>query len=149
MGRKDKTVHSRVPTGANSPGKRPAAAPSRHEEQQIRFRFGRLDHGKWALCEIDRAHHRRVLDRLAYFEQMTVGQAKQNGILSDYDMKDCKNKQATKRLAEQYDGQDSLCCLKIAPSESLRLLGIRELNEFHVVWWDPAHEVWPEGKIRR
>ncbi|MEU9516816.1 hypothetical protein [Micromonospora sp. NPDC048169] len=149
MSRKEKTVHSRVPTGANSPGKQPAAAPTRYEDQQIRFRFGRLDHGRWALCDIDKAHHKRLLNRLAHFENLTVGQAKQQGLLADYDMSTFPNRQAAKRLAEQYDGQDSISRLKVAPGENLRLLGIRELNEFHIVWWDPAHVIWDEGKIRR
>lgn len=39
-----------------------------------------------------------------------------------------------------------MCRLTIAPSEQLRLLGIREGNEFHIVWWDANHDVWPEDK---
>jgi len=112
----------------------------------LRFRFGRLDHEKWALCKIERKHHKRLLERLAHFEKMTVGQAKAANLLADYEMAECPNKSARKRLNNQYDGQDSISRLAIAPSEDLRLMGIREGNEFHIVWWDPNHDVWPEGK---
>ncbi|ORV53074.1 hypothetical protein AWC03_21340 [Mycobacterium europaeum] len=98
------------------------------------------------MCKIDRKHHKRLLDRLAYFEKMTVGQARSNDLLADYEMAECPNQAARKRLNNQYDGQDSICRLTIAPSESLRLLGIREGHEFHIVWWDANHEIWPEGK---
>lgn len=61
-------------------------------DQTLRFLFGRLDHDKWALCKIDRKHHKRLLDRLAYFEKMTMAQARFNDLLADYDMADCPNK---------------------------------------------------------
>jgi hypothetical protein len=132
-------------TASPRPEKRAYSSPTPPDEN-LRFRFGRLDHDKWALCKIDRKHHKRLLERLAHFEKMTVGQARANNLLADYDMSDCRNKSARTRLNNQYNGQDSLCRLTIAPGESLRLLGIREGNEFHIVWWDPNHEVWPEGK---
>ncbi|MBO0881529.1 MAG: hypothetical protein J2P17_14555 [Mycobacterium sp.] len=114
----------------------------------IRFRFGRLDHGKWALCKIDRQHHKRLLERLAYFEQMTVAQAKSNDVLADYDMSECTNQSAKRRLSSRYSGQDSLSRLTVDPHGKLRLLGIREDHEFHIVWWDPNHEIWPDKNVR-
>jgi hypothetical protein len=77
---------------------------------------------------------------------MTVNQARTQQLLVDYDMADCPNKAARQRLNNRHDGQDSISRLTIAPSESLRLLGIREGNKFHIVWWDPTHDVWPEGR---
>lgn len=112
------------------------------------FRFGRVDHDKWALCKIDRQHHKRLLQRLAYFEQMTVAQAKSNDVLADYDMSECTNQTAKRRLSSRYDGQDSLSRLTVDPHGKLRLLGIREGHEFHIVWWDPDHEIWPDKNVR-
>ncbi|WP_100520586.1 hypothetical protein [Mycobacteroides abscessus] len=80
---------------------------------------------------------------------MTVEQAKSNNILADYDMSECPNKAARQRLNNQYDGLDSISRLTVSPGESLRLLGIREHNEFHIVWWDPCHEIWPTDKTVR
>lgn len=129
--------------------KQPQSAAPQHESQCLRFRFGRLDHGKWELSAISKTDHGRLLKKLAHFEEMTVAQARASGLLADYDVTSIPNRQATQRLVNQYGAQDSLCRLYIASGESLRLLGIRERNEFHIVWWDPNHNVWPEGKIRR
>jgi hypothetical protein len=38
--------------------------------------------------------------------------------------------------------------LAIDPYRKLRLLGIGEGHEFHIVWWDPKHEIWPGKNIR-
>ncbi|WP_418003345.1 hypothetical protein ACNO8X_26055 [Mycobacterium sp. PDNC021] len=130
---------------APPPAKRPFSSPPA-PDKLLTFRFGRLDHDKWALCKIERGHHKRLLERLAYFETLTVEQARANHVLSDYDMSEFPNKNARKRLNNQYDGHDALCGLKIAPSEDMRLFGIREGHEFHIIWWDPGHEVWNQGK---
>lgn len=121
-------------------------APDKH----LRFRFGRLDHGgKWPLTKIDKKDHERLLKRLGHFETMTVAEARKNNLLAQYDMTDCPNKAAKTRLSNQYGGLDSITRLTVEPSGSLRLHGILEENEFHIVWWDPKHEIWPEGKTVR
>jgi hypothetical protein len=107
-----------------------------------------LDHGKWALCKIGNQHHERLLSKLAYFEGLTVAQAKANDLLADYDMTECPNGGAKKRLANQYEGEDNLSRLTIEPNGKLRLMGIRDEHEFHIVWWDPNHEVWPDKNVR-
>jgi hypothetical protein len=137
------------PTSAQAPN--PAKTPHSvtPPDEQIRFRFGKLDHHKWPLAAITKTHHQRLLKRLAAFEEMTVKQARENGALSDYDMADCKNRQAAQRLAQQYEGCDTLCCLRVAPGEAMRLMGIREGNQFHIIWWDPNHQVWAEGQQRK
>ncbi|SLG34241.1 Uncharacterised protein [Mycobacteroides abscessus subsp. abscessus] len=55
MPRKPKQV--KTPIRAES-SKQPAAAAVRSEDLCIRFRFGRLDHDKWALASIQRDHRR-------------------------------------------------------------------------------------------
>jgi hypothetical protein len=87
-----------------------------------------------------------LLKRLGYFEGLTVSEAKSNNLLVQYDMTECPNTAAKKRLANQYDGLDSITRLTVEPAGSLRLHGILEGNEFHIVWWDPKHDIWPEGK---
>jgi hypothetical protein len=138
-----------VPGSTLSPdsGKQAVSSPP-EPDKFLRFRFGRLDHDKWALCKIDKQHHKRLLDRLAYFEQMTVAQAKSNEVLADYDMSECRNQAAKRRLASRYESLDALSRLTVDPSGKLRLLGIREDNEFHIVWWDPNHEIWPDKNVR-
>lgn len=89
------------------------------------------------------------MKRLKYFESLTLEQAQQNKVIGEYDMVDCLNKSATKVLAQQYEGQDTLTKLVIEPSGAGRLFAIREGHELHVLWWHANHEVWPEGKTKR
>jgi hypothetical protein len=98
------------------------------------------------LCKIEKRDHARLLKRLGHFETMTVAEARSNNLLTQYDMTDCKNKAAKTRLSNQYDGLDSITRLTIEPNGSLRLHGILEGHEFHIVWWDPKHEIWPDDK---
>lgn len=146
MGNNRKQVRA---SGRSDAGKQPVAASSNPDDEPIRFRFGRMDEHKWQLTKISKSDNERLLKRLAHFEKLTVGQARANSVLADYDMADCPNEQARRRLANQYDGQDSLCRLDITPSGAHRLMGIREGGQFHIIWWDPSHDIWPEGKQKR
>lgn len=130
-------------------GKQPVQAPTNVEERKLRFRFDIVDHRHWPLRKIRPPEHERLLKRLKYFEAMSVADAKSNNALADYDMGDCPNKNAAEILRKAFDGQDSLTRLTIEPSGPGRLFGIREAHEFHVLWWDQNHEVWPEGKTVR
>ncbi|MDF3310949.1 hypothetical protein P3H15_38775 [Rhodococcus sp. T2V] len=128
--------------------KLPTSAPA-DEDQQLRFRFGLVDERNWPLSKISREHFSRLLKRLAYFENLTVAQAKSNNLLADYDVSVCPNKSVPKILTLSHAGRDDLCRLTVAPSGDNRLFGFREGSEFHILWWDPNHDVWPEGKIKR
>ncbi|CAH0216736.1 hypothetical protein SRABI83_02278 [Arthrobacter sp. Bi83] len=135
----EKTPYADFP----GPGRLPVAAPL-NTEGHLRFRFADVDHGgKWPLTKIAKADHIQLLKKLKHYERMTVHDAKRTGALADYDMAKCPNKDATKRLAEQFNGRDDLARLKV--TEVQRLLGFRVGNEFSIVWWDPGHAVWPSG----
>lgn len=125
--------------------KTPVSVPPSRKDL-IRFRFDQVDNKHWPLRKISNDHHERLLKRLAYFETLTVQDAISNKLLADYDMSQCPNKTATSVLAQRDEPADSLCRLSIEPSGPLRLHGIRVGHEFHVLWWDPKHEVWPENK---
>jgi len=80
---------------------------------------------------------------------MSVQQAHDCHLLETIDVESFKNKTAKQRLKNNYGGLDSLTELRIQPSGSLRLHGRLERNIFSVIWWDPDHEVHPEGKTVR
>jgi hypothetical protein len=136
-------------TSAPSAGKEPRASPDSFEDQRLRFRFDLVDEKHWQLHKIQTADHLKLLKRLKHFETLTVGDAKKSSILADYDMSKCPNKNAQRILQNTFEGQDSLARLLVEPSGALRLFGIREGNEIHVLWWDPKHDIWPEGKVVR
>lgn len=125
------------------------AAPPRVDDRQLRFRFDSTDDRRWPLHSITTEHHQRLLKRLKYFERLTLRQARSNNVLGDYDMSECPNHVARRVLQNEHGGLDSLTKLVVEPSGPLRLFGIREGNEIHVLWWDAEHEIWPESKIVR
>lgn len=139
----------RVPDLGAKIGTKTPAVTRPDRDAKLRFRFDQVDETHWPLHDINTRDHKRLLKRLKHFEGMTLHQALTTGAISDYDMSNCPNKAAQKVLANQYDGQDSMTKLVIEPSGSLRLFGIREAHEIHVIWWDAKHEIWPEGKVKR
>ena len=40
--------------------------------------------------------------------------------------------------------QTKISVLRLGGQE--RLFGFRDRNVFHVVWWDPQHQIWPSLK---
>lgn len=108
-----------------------------------------LDHQQWPLHGISKSDHKRMLIRLKYLESLTLAQALSQKIIGDYDMSECPNKSARTRLANEYEGLDSLTKIVVEPSGAMRLFARRIGAELHLIWWDPKHDVWPEGKQRR
>lgn len=116
-------------------------------DKNITFHFGKLDEKRWPLHDISKEHLKRLLKKLKYIEQLSVTTARQNEVISDYSVEDIPNKTARKAITDLE--LDSICKINIAHSESLRLFGIREINQIYILWWDPVHEIWPEGKTVR
>lgn len=88
-----------------------------------------------------------VFKTLSKLESFTVENARQVDLLADYDMSDCPNKNAIKRLANQYDGQDSLCRITVSgDSKARKLFGIRTGSVISLIWYDPNHSMWPTDK---
>lgn len=126
----------------------PVASPKVADNTRISFRFNQLDlHGEWAFKKTVKGDHVwAVFSALKKLEGMTVEQAQAVDLLADYDMKDCPNKNATKRLAKQYDGQDALCRINVSGNKKGRkLFGIRTESVISLIWYDTHHSVWPSG----
>lgn len=126
----------------------PKNSPDVANPQKLSFRFSQLDEGgDWSFKKKLKGDHvTSFLKTLKKLEDYTFEDAKSSGILADYDMGSCPNKRATKRLAEQYGGQDSLCRIKVVGgSRSRRLFGIRTGNVISLIWYDSDHSVWPTG----
>ncbi|MEU3287833.1 hypothetical protein [Streptomyces longwoodensis] len=92
-----------------------------------------------------------LIRKLRDFESMTVNQifherTANSGLGSDYsNMEECPNRDATRRLTELgYDAIDGLSRLSLGGKP--RLYGIRNQNEFSILWWDPEHQIWPAPK---
>lgn len=114
----------------------------------MRFVFKQADDQKWPLHGIQKAHWKRLLKKLADLESMTFDQALSNHIATQCDLATCSNQQARRRLLDRYES-DSAVEFRIAHSESMRLWALRYGREFHIIWWDPNHEVYPDGGRNR
>jgi hypothetical protein len=73
---------------------------------------------------------------------MTVGEAFRGRPGKDYAIEELPNPQARDRLeAIGLADQTRISRLRLGGTE--RLYGFLLGNVFHVVWWDPRHEIWP------
>lgn len=116
-------------------------------DKKITFHFGMVDFNRWPLHAISKTDLKRLLKRLKHIEQLSVNQARANSVIADYEVQNIPNMGARRAITEM--NQDTICCIKIAPSEELRLYGVREINQIHILWWDPTHEIWNMGKVKR
>lgn len=134
--------------------------------ERIIFRFDVLDIADdcpWSILEITHSDHRLLLERLKLYEEHTMKEllAPKFSEFKIYnDFSTCKNKEAIARLSKEYwkvdpknkdivendEDQKKIPVDSIARFEldgKKRLYGFLVQNEFHIVWWDPNHQVWP------
>lgn len=114
---------------------------------ELRFRFGKLDHKNWPLYRARGSDLERLLKKMAQIESLTLKQARDNGVVADYgNLNECPNKTVQGKVPPEVD---SITKIVIEKSGAGRMFAHRILNELHIIWYDPKHEVWPEGKTRR
>lgn len=120
------------------------------EDGRILFTFKEIDDGgKWSILELKREDVKRLSKRMRHVAECTMKQASDAGVLCPIDYSKRPNSRAAKRLAEKYEGLDTLHELRIERSQDARLHGRVQGRVFSVIWWDPHHEVCPEGKNPR
>lgn len=116
------------------------------EHAPMILRFDRCDVGsEWSLIHATADHLLRILNAVKSFESMTAMEVYSSARGKRYVISDLPNKQARDRLALLgYDDQDYVCGLRLnGPG---RLFGIQLGRFFHVLWWDPNHDIWPSEK---
>lgn len=127
-------------------GKMPSTAPNLmgDDSWHVRVRLHRADHGsRWSLLGMSPDERAALLTLIQRLEETTAREAfSPNQNCQMYpDMSRCPNTDVTRRLAEHYQGLDSLVRFRL--DGTTRVYGARERNEFHFLWWDRDHEVWP------
>jgi len=112
---------------------------------RICWRFRHADHeGPWCFHETANGDLCDVLAQLAQFESMKVGELFPGGGYpgKDYNVEEIPTSQAHERLdAIGLADMTKISVLRLGGQP--RLYGFRDGNVFHVVWWDPQHEIWP------
>jgi hypothetical protein len=138
-----------VPSAAVSDHKRtgnpssllPDAASS---DARLCWRFTHVDHeGRWGFDTMESTVLCEVLRKLSDCESMTVTELRNTRrLFVEYDLPGRLCKEALDRLtAMRRDDMTKIQRLEFTGLQ--RLYGFLEGNVFHVVWWDPQHEVYP------
>lgn len=129
------------------PKKRVAMPPALPVMQrELRIRFHRLDlGGPWCLTKISESDHLTLLKAVRQWETMQLSQVFNGQIGKDEDVVTASpNPRARARAAEVYpDDADQIARLRLGNMK--RLWGLRYEHEFHAIWWDPEHDVWPSA----
>jgi hypothetical protein len=130
--------------GKQTSGKRPSIAPDSTLGEKVRFRFNLVDvDGPWCLSAITPDDHKELIRKLGNFESMTVGEIFTGGYPGkDYEFDGCPNAEAVRRLFELHQTSE---ISRLRVSGAGRLYGIRQRNEFAIVWYDPKHQIWPSA----
>jgi hypothetical protein len=115
--------------------------------RRLVWRFNEVDKaGPWPPAHIGPSEFGDLLEKMASFESMTVGAIFAPGV--DYGKKyQVENlpAQALARLVEiEKDDETEVSRLRL--SGKRRLYGFLREHVFHVLWWDPQHEVYPSAK---
>ena len=148
-GKKDKRRPSpAVPPRKNIPRGLPELPDSGSSGDRLCWRFRHVDHdGPWGFDLMAGADLRALMETLAKFETMTMGEAfPGNGYPGkDYDIEDIPTQEARDRLdAIGLADMTKISVFRLSGVQ--RLYGFRRENVFHVVWWDPLHQIWPSAK---
>jgi hypothetical protein len=121
-------------------GRLPGAGNS-HE--RVCWRFTHVDHGgRWGFDRMAPEVLCEILQKLAHCESITVNELRNTRrFFKEYDLPGGLCKEALDRLtAMGRDDQTKIHRLEFTGTQ--RLYGFLEDNVFHVVWWDPSHEVY-------
>lgn len=130
-----------------------AKADVSYENAIPAWAFDKIDrNGKFAFC-IDRADFdlREVLEKMISYSSMTWGDMRRqthDDRKSKHHFLDIRDlsKEALERLEAMRLEEYSEQLYSIALQNTLRIVGLRDRDRFHVLWYDPHHEVCPSTK---
>jgi hypothetical protein len=148
-GKKGKGKQPPVPSGAPSVKQSPRTLPelpgSSNSEDRLCWRFAHVDDdGPWGLGRLATDALSALLKQLVSFESMTVNEAFHRSDYPGkcYDLEAIPNDEALERL-EACGLADQTKIWRLRIGGTGRLYGFLAGNVFHVVFWDPEHEIWP------
>jgi len=134
------------PSRKEAPRTLPEGLPgSGNSHERLCWRFTHVDNdGPWGFSSVGGAVLCEILGHLKKFESMTLNEVFHYGGYpgKDYDVDAIPNSGALARLEEAgLADQTKIWVLRCGGKP--RLYGFLQGNVFHVVFWDPEHEIWP------
>lgn len=126
---------------------RPILPGAERSTECICWRFTHVDHeGRWGFDQIDPQVLGTVLRKMADCESMTTGELySSRRLFKEYDLPGGLIDEALSRL-EDMGRADMTKIHRLEFTGTQRLYGFLHDNVFHVVWWDPYHEICPGTK---
>jgi hypothetical protein len=148
MGKKSHAKKTpKLPPGIHlAAGKEPKISVSLEGPTHPVWRLSHLDwDGPWCPSKCNDSGVREIMSRLAHFESMTWTQILP-GTKSHVVGIQGIIKEARDRIIhlKKEEWADNLCSLRMSGKE--RLWGFLRSGIFHVLWWDPDHQVYPSQK---
>jgi hypothetical protein len=147
-----KTPPVRTAAAAKSPPRPSGGLPGTgNSGERMCWRFGFVDEaGPWGFDTVSSGSELcEILGHLRSIETMTVGEVFPGGRSypgKDYTISSIPNSEAHSRLDEiGLADMTKISVLRLSGEK--RLYGFRhDGNIFHIVWWDPGHQIWPSLK---
>jgi hypothetical protein len=108
--------------------------------------------GKFAFdLEREEFQHKEFMQKMVDYSSMTWSEVKRqthdNGKSKHHFLsEDSLSKEALERMQSRQLGEYSDSIFSFALQNKLRIVGIREDEHFHVLWYDPEHEICPSKK---
>lgn len=121
--------------------------------KQIIWRFDMIDRSGVFAFDLNRDDflHKEVMEKMINYSNMTWMEVKQqthDGGKSKHHLLpvDFLSKEAVTRFKAKHLDEYSDAIFSFALQNKLRIIGIRENENFHVLWYDPEHKVCPSHK---
>ena len=124
------------------------------ENLKIIWLFDNVDKDGIFAFDINRPDfdHKEFLDKLLSYSNMTWGEIRKqthdSGKSKHHFLEDvCKfSKEARERVKAKKLENDSDSIFSFALNNKVRIIGIRQREFFHVIWYDKNHEFYPSAK---
>lgn len=122
-------------------GKLPDAGNS---HLRVCWRFTHADReGRWGLQNLTIEAWNSIVERLVQFETMTVQELRESSVYCEYELSSNRLLAAALKRLEELDLGDMTKIGRFRIFKQPRLYGFMHDNVFHVLWWDPNHEIYP------
>jgi hypothetical protein len=135
--------------GSKQPRSAPGALVSRDEVMHRRptWKFSNADHdSRWNFAGVSGSELVTLLAKLGSFESMTIREIFYTGEEpgKEYDVESLPPGTRQRLTEIGRDDETKLARLRLAGE--CRLYGFMREHVFHVLWWDPHHQVFPSHK---
>lgn len=124
-------------------GKLPSAGNS---ADRVCWRFKHADReGRWGLHHLTIEVWNQICERLVQLETMTVQELRESSVYTEYDLPNGGLHADVMARLEELSLGDMTKIGRFRISQKPRLYGFMEGNVFHVLWWDPEHQIYPRS----